>query len=63
VQVNPITQFGGPVVAACNPVLTGTQQTMGSVAFPFDGAIPQLGAANIIQPPLPPCLLPGGFTS
>ena len=50
-------------MAVCNSVLTGTAETMGSVAFPFDGAIPQLGAANVIQPPLPACPLPGGFSS
>ncbi len=61
-QVNPGTQFGG-AVAVCNPVTTGTQVTMGSVVYPFDGAIPQLGAATIIQPPLPACPNPTGFSS
>ncbi len=61
-QVNPSTQFGG-AVAVCNPVTTGSQVTMGSVVYPFDGAIPQLGAATIIQPPLPACPNPTGFSS
>ena len=61
-QVNAQTQFGG-AAAVCNPVLTGSQITMGSVAFPYDGAINQLGAATIVQPPLPVCPVPGGFSA
>ena len=68
-QVNPTTQFGIGAVAACNPVLTslddsgtGTTVTMGSVAYPFDGAINQLGGATIVEPPLPTCPNPEGFS-
>lgn len=69
VQVNTQTQFGG-AVAFCDPVLTsndgspqGSTITMGSVAFPFDGAINQLGGATIVQPPLPTCANPLGFSA
>lgn len=61
-QVNTATQFGG-AVAVCNPVLTGTQVTIGSVAYPYDGPIPQLGSVNIFQPPLPTCPVPLGFSA
>lgn len=61
-QVNPRNQFNG-AVAVCSPVLTGNAVTMGSVAFPYDGAIPQLGGATIVQPPLPTCPNPLGFSA
>ena len=68
-QINTETQFGG-AIAVCSPVLTsldgsptGTTVTMGSVVYPFDGAIDQLGAATIIQPPLPTCPIPLGFSA
>ena len=69
-QVNPATQFGIGAVAACDPVLTsldgsatGTTVTMGSVAYPFDGAINQLGGVTIVEPPLPTCPNPEGFST
>ena len=68
-QINTKTQFGG-AIAMCNPVLTsldgsptGSTITMGSVVYPFDGAINQLGAVTIVQPPLPTCQIPLGFSA
>ena len=63
VQVNPKTRFGGGAIAVCNPVTTGNAITIGSVVFPFDGAIPQLGGVNIIQPVLPTCPVPNGYSA
>lgn len=68
-QINTQTQFGG-AVAVCDPVLTsidgspvGSLITMGSVAYPFDGAINELGGATIVQPPLPECPVPLGLSA
>ena len=61
-QVNPATVPGfNGAEAICNPVTTGSQINAGSDAFPFDEAIPQLGAISIIQEP-PPCPIPAGFS-
>ena len=59
-QVNPNNQFAGSQ-AECNPVTVGSAVTVGSVAYPYDGAFPQLGGVNVLQPPLPECPVPNGF--
>lgn len=59
-SVNPNNQFAGSQ-AECNPVTVGSAVTVGSVAYPYDGAFPQLGGVNVLQPPLPECPVPNGF--
>ena len=51
----------GGAVAICNPVLTGTAVTIGTVLAVDDGPVAMLGGLNITSPDQPACPLPNGF--